>query len=130
MVERIGLERGIDPVNASTNSKGYSPDSFKTGIPITGPSAGVATSPKTPGSSLNGASCPLDLTTGPKGDIRDIRGPIHIPDPRLWLFYALGGILLALLAWAAWKWFGKRQVIAGQRRLLKLLLKNWKRPKP
>ncbi len=55
------------------------------------------------------SSCPIDLSTGPKGDIRDIRGPIHIPDPRLWLFYALGGILLLLLAWAAWKWFSKRQ---------------------
>ena len=56
------------------------------------------------------SSCPLALSTGPKGDIRDIRGPIHIPDPRLWLFYTLGGILLLLLAWAAWKWFSKRQL--------------------
>ncbi len=55
------------------------------------------------------SSCPLSLETGPKGDIRDIRGPIHIPDPHLWFFYALGGILLILLAWAIWKWFHKRQ---------------------
>jgi hypothetical protein len=82
------------------------------------PTAGLPT--KLPGqsglsntasSNSNGtpSSCPLDLTTGPKGDIRDIRGPIHIPDPRLWLYYALGGILLFFLAWAAWKWFRKRQ---------------------
>jgi len=57
------------------------------------------------------SSCPLALSTGPKGDIRDIRGPIHIPDPRIWLYYALGGILLLLMAWAAWKWFSKRQLL-------------------
>jgi len=47
---------------------------------------------------------------GPKGDIRDIRGPIHIPDPRLWIFYVLGGVLLLLLAWMVWKWFNKRKL--------------------
>lgn len=56
------------------------------------------------------SSYPLSLSTGPKGDIRDIRGPIHIPDPRLWLFYVLGGILLLLLAWMVWKWFNKRKL--------------------
>ncbi|MBT3258288.1 MAG: DUF4381 family protein [Deltaproteobacteria bacterium] len=56
------------------------------------------------------SSCPLALSTGPKGDIRDIRGPIHIPDPRLWLFYTLGGILLLLLAWMVWRWFNKRKL--------------------
>ena len=56
------------------------------------------------------ASCPLSLSTGPKGDIRDIRGPIHIPDPRLWIFYVLGGVLLLLLAWMVWKWFNKRKL--------------------
>ena len=87
----------------------------KPGIPMTGPPAGVATSPNTqPGSSLNGAACPLDLSAAPKGDIRDIRGPIHIPDPTLWLFYALGGILLLLLAWAAWKWLGKRKAFRAK----------------
>jgi len=55
------------------------------------------------------ASCPISISTGPQGDIRDIRGPIHIPDPHLWLFYALGGILLMLLTWAIWKWFNKRK---------------------
>ena len=57
------------------------------------------------------SSCPLALSTAPKGDIRDIRGPIHIPDPRLWLYYALCGILLLLMAWATWKWFNKRQLL-------------------
>jgi hypothetical protein len=97
-----------------SNNKVTAPIPSKPGLPITGPSAKVATSPQTTGSGLNGASCPLDLTTGPKGDIRDIRGPIHIPDPRLWFLYALGGILLLFLAWAAWKWFGRRQALGAK----------------
>ncbi len=96
------------------NNKVTAPIPSKPGFPTKGPAAGVATSPNKPGASLNGAACPLDLTTGPKGDIRDIRGPIHIPDPRLWLFYALGGILLAFLAWAVWKWLGKRQSLRAK----------------
>ena len=60
------------------------------------------------------ASCPLDLSTGPKGDIRDIRGPIHIPDPRIWVFYALGGILLLFLAWALWKWLRKQRSLRSK----------------
>jgi len=85
----------------------------KPAAPITGPPAGipgqgvVSGNPATP--NCTSGACPLDLSTGPKGDIRDIRGPIHIPDPRLWLFYTLGAMLLALLAWAAWKWFRKRR---------------------
>ncbi|EFK05525.1 conserved hypothetical protein [delta proteobacterium NaphS2] len=51
---------------------------------------------------------------GPKGDIRDIRGPIHIPDPTHRLFYGLGGILLLLLAWAAWRWLGKRKAFRAK----------------
>jgi len=89
----------------------------KPGIPMTGTSAGITTqavSPQKTGSNLNGAACPLDLSTGPKGDIRDIRGPINIPDPRIWLFYALGGILLALLAWAAWKWFRRHKFLSAK----------------
>jgi hypothetical protein len=59
----------------------------------------------------NGApsACPLPTGTAPKGDIRDIRGPIHIPDPGLWILYALGGVLLLFLAWAVWKWFSKQK---------------------
>ena len=61
------------------------------------------------------SSCPISLSTGPGGDIRDIRGPIHIPDPRLWVFYALGGILLLLLTWIAWKWFSKKKPLHSKK---------------
>ena len=33
--------------------------------------------------------------TSAGGDIRDIRGPLHIPDPLAWLIYAAAGFLLA-----------------------------------
>ncbi|MCP4578846.1 MAG: hypothetical protein GY846_21415 [Deltaproteobacteria bacterium] len=84
-------------------------------VPDTNP-VGQVISPQTATQNPNGtpSSCPLSLSTGPKGDIRDIRGPIHIPDPRLWLFYALAGILLLLLAYAVWKWFNKRKSLSSK----------------
>ena len=90
------------------------PDASITMPPIN--PAGQVISPQTATSNLNGApsSCPLSLSTGPKGDIRDIRGPIHIPDPRLWLFYALGSLLLLFLLWAIWKWFKNRKLFPSK----------------
>ena len=61
------------------------------------------------------SSCPLPIAAGPKGDIRDIRGPIHIPDPLIWLFYVLGGMLLLLLAFAIWKWLRKKHVLHSKK---------------
>ncbi len=61
------------------------------------------------------SSCALTLSTGPKGDIRDIRGPIHIPDPTRWLLYALGGAFLLFLAWVAWKYFGRRKAFRARK---------------
>ena len=105
------------PMNSVT-----APIPSKPGMTIPGPSANAPG--KTNLSKLNNkanatpggtpSACPLTLSTGPKGDIRDIRGPIHIPDPTLWLFYTLGGILLLLLAWAAWKWFNKRKAFRAK----------------
>lgn len=40
-------------------------------------------------------------------DIRDIRGPISIPYPWLWAYYAGGGFLLLVGAWALWRWIRK-----------------------
>lgn len=37
-------------------------------------------------------------------DIRDIRPPIHIPYSWLWAVYVAGGLGLAGLAFAAWRW--------------------------
>ena len=56
------------------------------------------------------AAGPLDMGASAIGDIRDIRGPLHIPDPLAWLTYvAAGFLLLFTLAWF-WKWFrGQRK---------------------
>lgn len=103
----------------SPNNSVTAPIPSKPGAPITGPLINVPgkinlnnKANATPGGTPSVR--PLTLSTGPKGDIRDIRGPIHIPDPTLRLFYALGGILLLLLAWAAWKWFSKRKAFSAK----------------
>jgi len=81
-----------------------------------------------------GPSCPLPLQTGvaspvapavpggkgtvqaiPADDIRDIRGPLHIPDPLLWLYYAIGACLALATGLGAWRWFRGRQVLRAKR---------------
>jgi hypothetical protein len=37
-------------------------------------------------------------------DIRDIRGPKHIPSPWLWPAWLAGGLALGALGYAAWRW--------------------------
>jgi hypothetical protein len=43
-------------------------------------------------------------TADDSGDIRDIRGPIAIPYPFLWILYVLGGGALAVALFYLWKW--------------------------
>ena len=52
---------------------------------------------------------PADLGASPVGDIRDIRGPLHIPDPLAWLTYGIAGLLLLLASAWFWRWFRKRK---------------------
>ena len=47
-------------------------------------------------------------------DIRDIRGPLHIPDPLIWLYYAGGACLFLIIAAAAWRWFRRRKVLRAK----------------
>lgn len=44
----------------------------------------------------------------PKEDIRDIAGPIYIPNRWIWVWYAIGGIIFILLVWLLWKKFYNR----------------------
>ena len=44
------------------------------------------------------------VTTAVVEDIRDIRPPIHIPYGWLWAVYLTGAMVLAGLAYAAWRW--------------------------
>jgi hypothetical protein len=47
-------------------------------------------------------------------DIRDIRGPLHIPDPLVWLYLAVGGCLFLVAAAAAWRWLRRRKVLRAK----------------
>jgi len=47
-------------------------------------------------------------------DIRDIRGPLHIPDPLLYLYYAAGVCLFLIGAAAAWRWLRRRKVLRAK----------------
>jgi hypothetical protein len=60
-------------------------------------------------SEANAATKPLPVATpvnhaAVEGDIRDIRPPIHIPNPWLWAEYAAAGLAIAGLAYAGWRW--------------------------
>ena len=46
-------------------------------------------------------------------DIRDIRGPKHIPSPWLWPLWLAGGAALAGLLYAAWRWNRRRALGAA-----------------
>jgi hypothetical protein len=49
-----------------------------------------------------------NATAGTTEDIRDIRPPIHIPYGWLWAAYVAGGLVLAGVLFAAWRWYRRR----------------------
>ena len=54
------------------------------------------------------------ISTAAAVDIRDIRGPLHIPDPLLWLYYAGGACMLLIAGIAAWRWYLRRKVFRAK----------------
>jgi hypothetical protein len=48
-------------------------------------------------------------------DIRDIRGPRHIPSPWFWPLWLAGGTALAAVLYAAWRWNRRRQLVRAKR---------------
>jgi len=77
---------------------------------------GKTSQPGTPQSTLTpSAQLPSPgqaaVTSSTPDDIRDIRGPLHIPDPLLWLYYAGGACLFLLAAAGAWQWFRRRKAL-------------------
>jgi hypothetical protein len=56
-------------------------------------------------------STPTAAPSSMADDIRDIRGPLHIPDPLIWLYFAGGACLFLIVATAAWRWFRRRKVL-------------------
>ena len=59
-------------------------------------------------------SSPPTVATSIADDIRDIRGPLHIPDPLVWLYYAAGVCLLLIAAAAAWRWLRRRKLLRAK----------------
>jgi len=59
-------------------------------------------------------SGPTAVPSSMADDIRDIRGPLHIPDPLLYLYYAVGVCLFLIGAAAAWRWFRRRKVLRAK----------------
>jgi hypothetical protein len=47
-------------------------------------------------------------------DIRDIRGPKHIPSPWLWPAWLAGALALGALGYAAWRWNRRRALAAAK----------------
>jgi hypothetical protein len=76
--------------------------------------AGPAPSTNAPSASGPVAAVPSGTGTAThdddSGDIHDIQGVMPVPYPMQWLFYTLGGLVLAGLLYAAWRWL-RRTVI-------------------
>ena len=70
-----------------------------------------------PATSQSGQSPPANQATTPSSmvdDIRDIRGPLHIPDPLTWLYYAGGACLFLIAAVAALKWLRRQKALRAK----------------
>lgn len=83
--------------------------------------------PTTPATSAVSTAVPVNKMTAPalakissttpssvmSEDIRDIRGPKHIPSPWLWPLWLAGGAGLGALVYAAWRWNRRRAFAAA-----------------
>lgn len=72
----------------------------------------VAGSPQPPAAAPTSSGPPSShapsAAAGIEADIRDIRGPVPIPDPWLWVLYLAGGLAGAAAAYAAVRIWSKR----------------------
>ena len=57
----------------------------------------------------NSAMAPASAQAADGDDIRDIHGPISIPYPWMWMVYTAGGIALAAMLYALWRWYYRKQ---------------------
>jgi hypothetical protein len=64
-----------------------------------------------PNSQAGAISPPARAAAAPTpvaGDIRDIRGPVHIPSPWLWYWWLAAAAALAAMAYGIWRWRRRR----------------------
>jgi hypothetical protein len=80
-------------------------------------SSATPVSPATPAARMTAPSVAKVAPTTTPGvmteDIRDIRGPKHIPSPWLWPIWLASGAVLAALLYAGWRWNRRRALIAA-----------------
>lgn len=64
-----------------------------------------------PNSQAGAVAAPAQAAAAPTpaaGDIRDIRGPVHIPSPWLWYWWLAAAAALAAVAYGIWRWRRRR----------------------
>jgi len=71
--------------------------------------------PAAPATAFAPVSSAATRATSPAaaGDIRDIRGPIHIPPPLLWPWWLAGAMALAAAGYGIWRWRRRRAQAAA-----------------
>jgi|GEM_PF-959873 len=83
-----------------------------------GNSSSLMALPRSPAASPSPQAMPPGQTAiqpAAADDIRDIRGPLHIPDPLVWLYYAIGACLALGAAAGAWRWFRRHKALRAKR---------------
>ena len=95
----IAVLLSLASYNGFAITKAPLPNSTKPAANVVAPAL-AKVSPATPSSVLN-------------EDIRDIRGPKHIPSSWLWPLWLAGGAALGTLIYAGWRWHRRRALIAA-----------------
>jgi hypothetical protein len=75
--------------------------------------AGAGVPATATGASAAASAVPAAPAGAATADIRDIRGPKHIPSPWLWPLWLAGGAALAALLYPAWRWNRRRAQVAA-----------------
>jgi len=95
----------------STATKSAAPTALAVQPSTLAPTAPLAISPAHPRTHF----APSHFPTSPavvEADIRDIRSPRHLPTPWLWVAYSVGALILAIAAFAAWRWYQRGKFTA------------------
>ena len=99
------------PGDSSPTSASAQPPVTPLPVPLPSPAASTLPSP----SPQQALARRIPIQQAAADDIRDIRGPLHIPNPMAWLYYAIGALLAAAVATGIWRWFKRHQVLRAKR---------------